>query len=150
MALTPKGRALYDELLNQGRAQTAGLDNDAHQAIMERVFAAFPDHHEAIRTEQLAYFHYHLTDAGRAAKGRAEHADLETLLAQGGSRPSPSPTKIFYPSVPPVFSNPIWAAAKTALTPVTQTATPSKPPWAPRCRMSWRCMPNANSARKRP
>ncbi|XUO82803.1 VOC family protein [Halomonas sp. KM007] len=97
MALTPKGRALYDELLNQGRAQTAGLDNDAHQAIMERVFAAFPDHHEAIRTEQLAYFHYHLTDAGRAAKGRAEHADLETLLAQGWVEAQPITYEDFLP-----------------------------------------------------
>ncbi|MGO2581401.1 MAG: 2-oxoadipate dioxygenase/decarboxylase HglS, partial [Halomonas sp.] len=43
MALTPKGRALYDQLLNEGRKQTAGLDNDAHQAVMDKVFTALPD-----------------------------------------------------------------------------------------------------------
>jgi uncharacterized glyoxalase superfamily metalloenzyme YdcJ len=82
MALTPKGRALYDQLLNEGRKQTAGLDNEAHQAVMNQVFVAFPDNDEAMRREGLAYFHYHLTEAGQAAKERAS-TDMEVLIKQG-------------------------------------------------------------------
>lgn len=82
MALTPKGRALYDQLLNEGRKQTAGLDNDAHQAVMDKVFTALPDSDEAMRREGLAYFHYHLTAAGKAATGNT-NSDMDALIAQG-------------------------------------------------------------------
>ncbi|AQU84067.1 MULTISPECIES: 2-oxoadipate dioxygenase/decarboxylase HglS [unclassified Halomonas] len=96
MALTPKGRALYDQLLNEGRKQTAGLDNDAHQAVMDKIFAAFPDNDEAIRQEQLAYFHYHLTDAGRAFKGSAEE-DINALVKQGLVEAQPITYEDFLP-----------------------------------------------------
>jgi uncharacterized glyoxalase superfamily metalloenzyme YdcJ len=82
VALTPKGRALYDQLLNEGRKQATGLNNDAHQTVLNDVFNAFPDSNKAMRREGLAYFHYYLTDAGRAAMGCAEK-DMEVLIAQG-------------------------------------------------------------------
>lgn len=88
VALTPKGRALYDRLLNEGRKQTAGLNNDEHQAVMNRVFIAFPDNDEAMRREGLAYFHYHLTDKGEAVESVTE-TDIDTLIEQGlvGAQP---------------------------------------------------------------
>lgn len=96
MALTPKGRALYDQLLGEGRKQTAGLDNDAHQAVMNKVFAAMPDSDEAMRREGLAYFHYHLTDAGKAASGSA-HADMDALIEKGLVEAQPITYEDFLP-----------------------------------------------------
>ncbi len=96
VALTPKGRALYDQLLNEGRKQTAGLDNEAHQAVMKNVFAKFPDSDEAMRREGLAYFHYHLTDAGKAASDGME-ADMDTLIAKGLVEAQPITYEDFLP-----------------------------------------------------
>ncbi|MGP9799298.1 2-oxoadipate dioxygenase/decarboxylase HglS [Halomonas sp. 86] len=96
MALTPKGRALYDQLLNEGRQQTAGLDNDAHQAVMDKVFAALPDSDEAMRREGLAYFHYHLTEAGKAATGNVS-TDMDTLIAKGLVEAQPITYEDFLP-----------------------------------------------------
>ncbi|SDN57223.1 2-oxoadipate dioxygenase/decarboxylase HglS [Vreelandella arcis] len=96
MALTPKGRALYDQLLSEGRKQTAGLGNEAHQAVMEEVFTALPDNDEAMRLEGLAYFHYHLTVAGQAAKGNASD-DLEVLIEQGLVEAQPITYEDFLP-----------------------------------------------------
>ncbi|MFB9868795.1 2-oxoadipate dioxygenase/decarboxylase HglS [Vreelandella sulfidaeris] len=100
VALTPKGRALYDQLLNEGRKQTAGLDNEAHQAVMKNVFAKFPDSDEAMRREGLAYFHYHLTDAGKAASGGMEagmETDMDTLIAKGLVEAQPITYEDFLP-----------------------------------------------------
>ncbi|NVF15508.1 2-oxoadipate dioxygenase/decarboxylase HglS [Vreelandella maris] len=82
VALTPKGRALYDQLLTEGRKQTAGLDNDSHQTVMKNVFAKFPDNDEAMRREALAYFHYYLTEKGQANKDVGS-TDINALIAQG-------------------------------------------------------------------
>ncbi|MDQ7731775.1 VOC family protein [Halomonas sp. SpR1] len=96
MALTPKGRALYDQLLNEGRQQTAGLDNDAHQKVMKDVFAKLPDNDEAMRREGLAYFHYHLTAAGQAVKESTGH-DIEALIEQGLVEAQPITYEDFLP-----------------------------------------------------
>jgi len=96
VALTPKGRALYDQLLTEGRKQTAGLDNDAHQTVMKNVFAKFPDNDEAMRREALAYFHYHLTEKGQAAKD-AGSADIDSLIAQGLVEAQPITYEDFLP-----------------------------------------------------
>ncbi|HCR96354.1 MAG: 2-oxoadipate dioxygenase/decarboxylase HglS [Halomonas sp.] len=96
MALTPKGRALYDQLLNEGRKQTAGLDNNAHQAVMDKVFAAMPDSDEAMRREGLAYFHYHLTEAGKVATGDAR-TDMDALITKGLVEAQPITYEDFLP-----------------------------------------------------
>lgn len=96
MALTPKGRALYDQLLNEGRKQTAGLDNDAHQTVMDKVFTALPDSDEAMRREGLAYFHYHLTDAGKATRGNTS-SDMDALIVQGLVEAQPMTYEDFLP-----------------------------------------------------
>jgi uncharacterized glyoxalase superfamily metalloenzyme YdcJ len=82
MALTPRGRELYDQLLREGRKQASELDNEAYQAVMNKVFMALPDCEETMRHEGLAYFQYRLTEAGQAAKGNASN-DLEVLIEQG-------------------------------------------------------------------
>ncbi|RUR35505.1 2-oxoadipate dioxygenase/decarboxylase HglS [Vreelandella populi] len=96
MALTPKGRALYDQLLGEGRKQTGGLNNDAHQAVMDKVFAELPDNDEAMRREGLAYFHYHLTGAGKAA-AQSVTTDMDVLIAKGFVEAQPITYEDFLP-----------------------------------------------------
>ena len=62
VALTPKGRALYDRLLGEARKAPQGLDNAAHQARLAEVFADFPDDETTLRREGLAYFVYRAVD----------------------------------------------------------------------------------------
>ena len=85
IALTPKGRALYDTLLSRSREMvrpTADGSNarDYHAALAQS-FAEFPDDWAAIRAKRLGYFTYSLTARGRAAA--TSHADIETLVGQG-------------------------------------------------------------------
>jgi len=116
VALTPKGRALYDQLLSEGLKQATGLDNDAHQTIMNSVFAAFPDTDKAMRCEGLAYFHYHLTEAGRATKGSA-NKDMEALLEQGLVEAQPITYEDFLPvSAAGIFQSNLGGAKSEAYT----------------------------------
>lgn len=84
-ALTSKGRALYDALLQQvrdiGSAGNAGPDYTDRLAA---AFQAFPDDLNALRQQGLAYFRYTLTPAGlqAVAQGQAEQ-DWEALIADG-------------------------------------------------------------------
>lgn len=59
MALTPKGRALYDELLREGRAAEKYPGAGA-------AFDRFPDDEQSIRVQGLGYFRYALTDRGES------------------------------------------------------------------------------------
>lgn len=96
VALTPKGRALYDQLLNAARDALGAFPNEAnatrYNALMEQHFAAFPDDHRQLREQELAYFRYFVTHKGLAAKGQpdqphslaglidAGHIDVEPLV----------------------------------------------------------------------
>ena len=95
-ALTPKGRALYDQLLNAARAELGAFPNEAnadrYRQLMERHFQAFPDNHAQMREQGLAYFRYFATDTGLVARGQAGgprtlaalidagHVDVEPLV----------------------------------------------------------------------
>lgn len=63
IALTPKGRALYDRLLNEAGV---GKDNLHHQRHLQEVFSQFPDSEFLLRQQGLAWFRYRLTPAGEA------------------------------------------------------------------------------------
>lgn len=85
VALTPKGRALYDGLLNETRAKVRPLADAsnaaAYEAALAEVFKALPDDWNELRKAGLGYFSYSVTDKGRAVAGRM--ADLETAIAEG-------------------------------------------------------------------
>ncbi|WP_417584766.1 VOC family protein [Nitrincola sp.] len=85
MALTLKGRDLYDQLLHSSLNQTAGvdLDNASHQQQLSQIFKAFPDQEDALREQQLAYFRYRLTDKGRAAIPLSNIPTLQQLIDDG-------------------------------------------------------------------
>ena len=62
MALTPKGRNLYDRLLNEVRtAVTDPAHNVEHYySALKKVFERFPDELDEIRQQGLAYFNYQI------------------------------------------------------------------------------------------
>ncbi len=62
VALTPKGRALYDRLLNEAGV---GKDNLNHQRHLQEVFSEFPDSEFLLRQQGLAWFRYRLRLRGK-------------------------------------------------------------------------------------
>ena len=84
VALTQKGRALYDDLLGDARRQLGATPNETNAAqynqILAEVFTAFPDDYQTLHDEGLAYFYYQLTDSALDSKGG------QALLANTFSR----------------------------------------------------------------
>ncbi|MGS0604341.1 VOC family protein [Xanthomonas oryzae pv. oryzicola] len=84
LALTPKGRALYDALLAQARdADGAGSTGADYATRLQTAFLAFPDEEALLRQEGLGYFRYALTDAGRADPAQVAAMPAETAIALG-------------------------------------------------------------------
>ena len=99
VALTPKGRALYDELLAKTRARVRpaadGSNAAQYEAALADTFKAFPDDWDAMRKAGLAYFSYSLTEKGKRVSGR--RADLETAIEAGLVRFDPIVYEDFLP-----------------------------------------------------
>ena len=91
IALTRRGRALYDRLLQRARSGGAGT--------LEQVFSEFPDELDALRRGGLGYFHYRLRAAlPVAALARlAPDADLDALVADGLVQATPITYEDFLP-----------------------------------------------------
>jgi uncharacterized glyoxalase superfamily metalloenzyme YdcJ len=101
-ALTPKGRARYDELLAAARATVTpapdGSNARAYQDQLARTFADFPDDAAVMRAEGLAYFHYSLTEAGEAVAAAGGAAgDIDALVERGLVRFDPIVYEDFLP-----------------------------------------------------
>ena len=102
VALTPKGRALYDRLLNATRQIAGGAPDEAgaaaYMATLCQQFQAFPDDYASLRRQQLAYFRYFVTEQGLAAQARGELAQgIEALLAAGHVQCEPLVYEDFLP-----------------------------------------------------
>jgi 2-oxoadipate dioxygenase/decarboxylase len=97
VALTPKGRALYDRLLVKTRdeVQVAGDGGNApdYMASLGKNFQEFPDSEEALRRENLAYFRYVPTKAKR----RETFFDLEAQISNNQVRAEPLTYEDFLP-----------------------------------------------------
>ncbi|WP_249976253.1 2-oxoadipate dioxygenase/decarboxylase HglS [Vreelandella olivaria] len=84
IALTRKGRALYDHLLGESQAMPPANDNHAHQAQLADVFSAFPDDYPTLRKEGLAFFHYQAVPGKQASLPDSAGIDvIEALIEQG-------------------------------------------------------------------
>lgn len=70
VALTAKGRALYDRLLTAQRSDPAAFDE-------------LPDEWDLLRRDGLAYFRYSLTDKGAAATVQDDITGIEAAIAAG-------------------------------------------------------------------
>lgn len=118
-ALTPKGRALYDQLLNAARDALGEFPNEAnagrYNVLMAEHFGAFPDNHDELRQQALAYFRYVPTPKGLAAKGTLEAAtSLEHLLEQQYLRAEPLVYEDFLPvSAAGIFQSNLGDAAQS-------------------------------------
>lgn len=88
VALTQKGRDLYDNLLTKARNKVLpnpdGSNATVYYENLTATFQEFPDDWDALRKQKLAFFQYHLTDEGKAlTKGGSTEANIETLLENG-------------------------------------------------------------------
>ncbi|EJN4258301.1 VOC family protein, partial [Salmonella enterica] len=81
VALTPKGRRLYDELLYKAGT---GKDNFTHQLHLQEVFNAFPDSEFLLRQQGLAWFRYRLTPSGEAHRQAIHPGDDPQPLIERG------------------------------------------------------------------
>ncbi|WP_454834817.1 2-oxoadipate dioxygenase/decarboxylase HglS [Pseudomonas lini] len=116
-ALTPKGRALYDRLLNAARDELKDFPNEAnaarYNALMTQHFGEFPDTVEDMRQQELAYFRYFVTEKGLAAD-ELKGASLEDLLRDGYVRVEPLVYEDFLPvSAAGIFQSNLGDAAQT-------------------------------------
>ncbi len=96
-ALTPKGRALYDQLLNAARDELGEFPNEANSVryaqLLEKTFQTFPDSYQELRDQDLAYFRYFATGKGPVPQS----GDLEQLIKDGHIRFEPLVYEDFLP-----------------------------------------------------
>lgn len=102
IALTPKGRALYDELLLQSREKCTpnadGSNAEKYNDTLAQVFQKFPDDWANIREQELGYFTYSITGKGkRAAKSGPTGLSLEELILEEFVRFDPIVYEDFLP-----------------------------------------------------
>lgn len=94
MALTRKGRALYDELLAEARGEDGAQAGD-YQARLERAFQRFPDDLDTIRRQGLGHFHYRVV--GSIAANDSRPFDLDALVEIGVVQAAPMLYEDFLP-----------------------------------------------------
>jgi uncharacterized glyoxalase superfamily metalloenzyme YdcJ len=114
IALTAKGRGLYDRLLAESREESAGLGNQEYQNVLERTFAEFPDDEAELRRQGLAFFEYELTEAG-ATRGATGANGIEELIERGLVRAYPIIYEDFLPvSAAGIFQSNLGDATTSA------------------------------------
>lgn len=98
VALTPKGRALYDDILARTRRAASvgghGEGAAAYNSELMRQFEAFPDGHDQLRHQGLAYYRYRATSTA-ALEQRAD--SIDELLASGALVADPQTYEDFLP-----------------------------------------------------
>lgn len=88
IALTDKGRALYDELLNKTRATIGGAPDESnaesYMQVLGETFAAFPDDNGELYCQGLAYFHHFVSDKALPPKSETlDESYVSDLIEQG-------------------------------------------------------------------
>ncbi len=100
IALTPKGRALYDALLSDSRSHVRpapdGSNAGEYNKALTDAFAPFPDSWAGIRNEGLGYFRYCLTEKGLNA-AMPEHGSIDRMVENGFVRFDPIIYEDFLP-----------------------------------------------------
>lgn len=102
VALTAKGRALYDRLLAEANASLPpaadGSNAAAYMDALGRRFEAFPDRDADLRADALAFYRYSPTAEGlRGAGGPSLPRTMEGLVEAGYARAEPILYEDFLP-----------------------------------------------------
>lgn len=99
VALTPKGRALYDQLLNAARAKLGATPNasnaDKYYQLLSQEFEAFPDDYYSLHQQGLAYFYYQLNED--KLEDTVSTQQVDELVNQGVLRIEPIVYEDFLP-----------------------------------------------------
>ncbi|KAB0265133.1 VOC family protein [Microvirga brassicacearum] len=96
IALTRKGRTLYDELLASVRDEgAAGSSSADYASRLAEAFLRFPDSYEEIRAQELGFFRYSLMESGTAAD--LEGMGIDGLIAGGRVKADPIVYEDFLP-----------------------------------------------------
>jgi uncharacterized glyoxalase superfamily metalloenzyme YdcJ len=115
VALTRKGRALYDKLLQRAREPNLAASGAGdYQRRLAEAFEAFPDDPGTLRREGLAFFRYALAHVPR---GSIEHAGtgIDALVEQGIVDAIPMTYEDFLPvSAAGIFQSNLGATAPNA------------------------------------
>lgn len=94
IALTRKGRALYDSLLMRAR-QEDGSGASGYESRLARAFEAFPDDLETIRRARLGFFRYSLKR--RPVPDSCANLNIDMLVEQGFVDATPLTYEDFLP-----------------------------------------------------
>lgn len=78
IALTPKGRKLYDKLLFKAKNGDSKIE---YSIRLKEAFKEFPDNYEQIRQQKLAYFYYSESSLSKNLKPKSD--DVEYLIDYG-------------------------------------------------------------------
>ena len=117
IALTRKGRALYDTLLQRARSDPGG-DARKHEERLTQAFKAFPDTLEALRREQLGFFRYALLP--HMSLPASDTFDVDDLVDQGVVSATPITYEDFLPvSAAGIFQSNLGDAEPKAYSDVT-------------------------------
>nr|WP_281411359.1 VOC family protein [Phyllobacterium endophyticum] len=127
IALTPKGRALYDQLLAKSREVVRpaadGSNADDYLSELARVFEAFPDDWNSIREQGLGYFRYSVAECfPQNSLSSREASNIAALVAMGAVRFDP----IVYEDFLPVSAAGIFQSNLGDDTKQNFTASPSQ------------------------
>lgn len=99
VALTPKGRVLYDQLLNAARSQLGVTPNatnaDEYYQLLSQAFEAFPDDYHSMHEQGLAYFYYQVNEA--MIDKASSHQAMDELISNGVLRIEPIVYEDFLP-----------------------------------------------------
>lgn len=101
IALTPKGKKLYEDLINRVRLKIIpaldGSNAGAYYQILEEEFLLFPDTLEDMRHQGLVYVEYHATEKGLLHKGTIPNNDINYLISNNFIEFSPIIYEDFLP-----------------------------------------------------
>ena len=101
IALTPKGRELYDQLIMEAKNGDSKIE---YGIRLKEAFRSFPDDYEQIRKQKLGYFFYSL----KATKQNeiSSNEDIEALICKGLINITPITYEDFLPvSAAGIFSS---------------------------------------------
>lgn len=100
VALTPKGRRLYDQLLKTAREELGAAPNEKnakqYMRILQKHFVIFPDRYEELRQQGLAYFHYYAA-VEKLTNIEVIESNLDQLIATGAIYVEPIVYEDFLP-----------------------------------------------------